>query len=228
VSAVATLEQAFLSTGNIKSLTQPPHWDRLGALLARVGRVRGYGDFVHYHLLARGSLDVVIESDVNILDIAALAVIVREAGGKFTDLDNREVGLTTTSVLATNGLLHVALLEDCELVMRIEVIGRLIQQEDSRVLRQQRRHRHTALLTPGERVGAAQRKDLHVHSTQRCARDLLVLRAFPLPQRKVWMAPDQHRFEGGADEGVLEILRQQAEPEGEYAPAQLGHRYPIE
>jgi histidinol-phosphatase len=73
--------------------------------------VRGYGDFVHYHLLARGSLDVVIESDVNILDIAALAVIVREAGGKFTDLDNREVGLTTTSVLATNGLLHVALLE---------------------------------------------------------------------------------------------------------------------
>ena len=111
VSAVATLEQAFLSTGNIKSLTQPPHWDRLGALLACVGRVRGYGDFVHYHLLARGSLDVVIESDVNILDIAALAVIVREAGGKFTDFENREVGLTTTSVLATNGLLHVALLE---------------------------------------------------------------------------------------------------------------------
>jgi len=31
---------------------------------------RGYGDFVHYHLLARGALDVVIESDVNILDIA--------------------------------------------------------------------------------------------------------------------------------------------------------------
>ena len=111
VSAVATLQQAFLSTGNIKSLTQSPQWARLGALLARVGRVRGYGDFVHYHLLARGSLDVVIESDVNIHDIAALAVIVREAGGKFTDLDNREVGLTTTSVLATNGLLHVALLE---------------------------------------------------------------------------------------------------------------------
>jgi histidinol-phosphatase len=52
-----------------------------------------------------------MESDVNILDIAALAVIVREAGGKFTDLDNREVGLATTSVLASNGLLQVALLE---------------------------------------------------------------------------------------------------------------------
>ena len=42
---------------------------------SRISRIRGYGDFVHYHLLARGSLDVVIESDVNILDIAALTVI---------------------------------------------------------------------------------------------------------------------------------------------------------
>jgi len=110
VSAVATLEQSFISTGNLKSVTQPPHWGRLGALFARVARVRGYGDFVHYHLLARGSLDVVIESDVNILDIAALTVIVREAGGRFTDLDNREIGLATTSVLATNGVLHAEVL----------------------------------------------------------------------------------------------------------------------
>ena len=70
---------------------QEPHprrrsWQRLGALIRTASRIRGYGDFVHYHLLARGALDVVIESDVNILDIAALAVIVREAGGMFTDL----------------------------------------------------------------------------------------------------------------------------------------------
>jgi len=110
VSAVATLEEAFLSTGNIKSLTQPPHWARLGGLCGRVGRVRGYGDFVHYHLLARGSLDVVIESDVNILDIAALVVLVREAGGTFTDLAGAPVGLGTTSVLASNDLLHAAVL----------------------------------------------------------------------------------------------------------------------
>ena len=67
-------------------------WSRFGALIGRVSRVRGYGDFVHYHLLARGALDVVIESDVNILDIAALTVIVREAGGVFTDLAGRRVG----------------------------------------------------------------------------------------------------------------------------------------
>jgi len=48
----------------------------------------------------------VIESDVNILDIAALTVIVREAGGTFTDLSGKPVGLATRSVLATNGQLH--------------------------------------------------------------------------------------------------------------------------
>ena len=111
VSSVAQLKDAFVSTGNLRSLTQPQRWQRLGELARTVRRVRGYGDFVHYHLLARGALDVVIESDVNILDIAALTVIVREAGGTLTDLDGAPVGLKTTSVLASNGVLHEPVLE---------------------------------------------------------------------------------------------------------------------
>ena len=111
VSATRTLADAIVSTGNLKSLAASSAWTRFGALVGQVNRVRGYGDFVHYHLLARGALDVVIESDVNILDIAALAVIVREAGGRFTDLGGGDVGLGTTTVLATNGLLHDAVLE---------------------------------------------------------------------------------------------------------------------
>jgi histidinol-phosphatase len=106
VSGVARLEEAFLSTGNLKSLARSAGWQRLGELLARAACTRGYGDFVHYHLLARGGVDVVIESDVNILDIAALAVLVREAGGTFTDLAGAPVGLATRSVLATNAALH--------------------------------------------------------------------------------------------------------------------------
>jgi histidinol-phosphatase len=78
--------------------------------VTQVNRIRGYGDFVHYHLLARGALDAVIESDVNILDIAALTVLVEEAGGTFTDLEGAPVGLSTTSVLATNGPLHAPIL----------------------------------------------------------------------------------------------------------------------
>jgi histidinol-phosphatase len=110
VSDVSTLADAFVSMGNLKTLAGSVRWGRVGSLIGKVSRVRGYGDFVHYHLLARGSLDVVIESDVNILDIAALSVIVREAGGTFTDLAGAAVGLDTGSVLATNGPLHAAVL----------------------------------------------------------------------------------------------------------------------
>ena len=111
VSPVTRLRDASVSTGNLLSLTRPPYWERLGELIGRTDRIRGYGDFVHYHLLARGSLDVVIESDVNILDIAAVTVIVREAGGTFTDIHGAPVGLATESVLATNGALHQPVLE---------------------------------------------------------------------------------------------------------------------
>ena len=106
VSAVAALDRAILSTGNLKTLAAGPGWSRFGRLVGEVDRLRGYGDFVHYHLLARGALDAVLESDVNILDIAALSVIVEEAGGRFTDLDGAPLSLDTTTVLATNGLLH--------------------------------------------------------------------------------------------------------------------------
>jgi len=111
VSQTAELSATIVSTGNLKTLACSAQWARFGELIPRISRIRGYGDFVHYHLLARGSLDVVIESDVNILDIAALTVIVREAGGTFTDLDGGDVGLGTTSVLATNGKLHAPISE---------------------------------------------------------------------------------------------------------------------
>jgi histidinol-phosphatase len=111
VSQTAELADASLSTGNLKTLARSPQWAKFGELVTRVNRVRGYGDFAHYHLLARGSLDAVIESDVNILDIAALTVIVREAGGTFTDLQGADVGLATTSVLATNGKLQATIAE---------------------------------------------------------------------------------------------------------------------
>lgn len=107
VAATSAVAQAAVSLGNMRTLAgHAPRWRALGDLLCEADRMRGYGDFCHYHLLARGSLDVVIESDVNILDIAALAVIVREAGGVFTDLAGGEPVLGTTSVLAAVPALH--------------------------------------------------------------------------------------------------------------------------
>jgi histidinol-phosphatase len=110
VSRVSTIEAAALSSGNLKSLATGTSWARYGALIAQVGRIRGYGDFLHYHLLAAGKIDAVIETDVNILDIAACAAIVTEAGGRFTDLSGAPITLNSTSVLASNGHLHAPLL----------------------------------------------------------------------------------------------------------------------
>lgn len=111
VSEIDTLEACAVSGGNLKTLALGPQWAKYGALIARAHRIRGYGDFLHYHLLAAGKIDVVIESDVNILDIAALTVIVQAAGGTFTQLDGKSINLDTTTVLASNAKLHSATLE---------------------------------------------------------------------------------------------------------------------
>ena len=109
ISNVDSIDQASISTGNIQSLAAGKRWTALGRILADTNRTRGYGDYYHYHRLAAGQLDAVIESDVNILDIAALYVIVTEAGGMFTDLDGQAPNLDTGSVLAATPALHAAL-----------------------------------------------------------------------------------------------------------------------
>ena len=114
VSDRTDLAQAAVSTGNLQTMAGSAQWARLGNILARVNRTRGYGDYYHYHRLAAGQLDAVIESDVNILDIAALVVIVREAGGVFTDLAGGEPDLATTNVLAAAPGLHGTLLDMLE------------------------------------------------------------------------------------------------------------------
>jgi histidinol-phosphatase len=110
VSDIHDSRCAAVSTGNLKSLAGTAGWQALGDIVERADRIRGYGDFYHYHLLAGGKIDAVIESDVNILDIAALAVIVMEAGGVLTDLNGARVNLETRSVLAANPTLHASYL----------------------------------------------------------------------------------------------------------------------
>ncbi len=100
-----------VSTGNIRSLIDKK-WNKLGDLLKKFSKIRGYGDFYHYHLLAAGKLDLVIESDVNILDVAALSVIVQEAGGVVTSLQGDALDLSSTDIVAGTPETH-------ELALRI-------------------------------------------------------------------------------------------------------------
>jgi histidinol-phosphatase len=105
VSGVATLADASFS---FSSLSGWAECGRLGGLLAlgeRVWRTRGYGDFYNYALLAEGALDITAEPEVSLWDLAPLALLVEEAGGRFTDLAGRR-GPAGGSALGSNGLLH--------------------------------------------------------------------------------------------------------------------------
>jgi histidinol-phosphatase len=110
VSDIVDPDRAAVSVGNLKSLAGSDGWPSLGEIVERADRIRGYGDFYHYHLLAAGKIEAVIESDVNILDIAALSIIVTEAGGVFTNLNGKRPDLGIRSVLAANPSLHATYL----------------------------------------------------------------------------------------------------------------------
>jgi len=106
VSKTSKIESSTISTGNLKSLALSEKWSNFGKIVSCIDRIRGYGDFYHYHLLATGKIDAVIESDVNILDVAALSIIISESGGVFTDLNGKKPDLNIKSILAANPILH--------------------------------------------------------------------------------------------------------------------------
>lgn len=110
VSGIDDLADASLSYNSLKGWDQYGRLDQLVALSRAVDRTRAYGDLWSYMLLAEGAIDIAGEFDVKPWDIAALVPIVREAGGRITDVDGGENALDTLSVIATNGHLHDAVL----------------------------------------------------------------------------------------------------------------------
>lgn len=105
VSKVGKIADASISYNSLQLWQRSGYLQALLALSESVWRTRAYGDFWSYMLLAEGAIDVVAEHDLKIYDIAALVPIVEQAGGRFTDLVG-ELTETSSSVLATNGLLH--------------------------------------------------------------------------------------------------------------------------
>jgi histidinol-phosphatase len=105
VSAVANLAEVHLAYSDVGSFYEYGHGDALVDLCGRVWRARGLGDFWMHMLVAEGGFDVAVEPIVSLWDLAAVQVIVEEAGGRFTSLDGvaRADG---GSACSTNGLLH--------------------------------------------------------------------------------------------------------------------------
>ncbi|SEH89484.1 inositol-phosphate phosphatase [Mycolicibacterium rutilum] len=109
VSKVDDLGSASLAFSSLSGWAQRGIRDRFVALTDEVWRVRGYGDFYNYCLVAEGAVDIALEPEVSTWDLAPLDVLVREAGGRFTNLAG-EPGPHGGSAVATNGLLHEAVL----------------------------------------------------------------------------------------------------------------------
>jgi histidinol-phosphatase len=110
VSAVRRLADASFCYSDLMGWEQN---GRLGAvldLMRGTWRNRAYGDFYGYMLVAEGAVDIMVEPELSLWDLAALVPIVAEAGGTFTDLDGRP-GPAGGSAVATNGKLHADLLE---------------------------------------------------------------------------------------------------------------------
>ncbi|GAA4541301.1 histidinol-phosphatase [Amycolatopsis samaneae] len=109
VSAVSSLEDAYVSTTDLGSWTEHHSRERYLAFVDACWESRAFGDFWQHCLVAEGALDVAAECIVNPWDVAAAQIIVTEAGGRFTDLGG-QARYDGGSALSTNGLVHDAAL----------------------------------------------------------------------------------------------------------------------
>jgi len=105
VSHTSDLGKAEVAFGDFSYFRSPRLGHVIEALTTRTARQRGYGDFWQHCLVAAGSTDVALEAEVKLWDLAAVKIIVEQAGGRFTDLQGH-VTASGGSALSSNGLLH--------------------------------------------------------------------------------------------------------------------------
>ncbi|GIH81202.1 inositol monophosphatase family protein [Planobispora longispora] len=109
VSAVAALDDAHISFAALS------RWEDRGSLPGLVELSRrtrftfGSGGFWAQMLVAEGRLDACLDPWGEVWDLAAVQLIVEEAGGRLTDLSGRAHAAGGCAVV-TNGLLHDTLL----------------------------------------------------------------------------------------------------------------------
>jgi len=109
VSDVRRLEDASFSYSSLSGWEDRDRLEDVLSLMRRCWRTRAYGDFWSYMLVAEGAVDIAAEPELEVYDMAALDVIVREAGGSFTSLDG-SAGPWGGNAVATNAHLHDAAL----------------------------------------------------------------------------------------------------------------------
>ncbi len=109
VSGVRRLADASFAYSSLNGWADTGRLEPIVSLSLQAWRSRAYGDFYGYMLLAEGAVDVMVEPELSLWDVAALIPIITAAGGTITDLTGRPPG-DKTSAIATNGALHETIL----------------------------------------------------------------------------------------------------------------------
>jgi histidinol-phosphatase len=109
VSQCRTLRDSLVLFGGIDVFRQAGRWRGFERLVQESGRQRGFGDYFGHTFVARGQAEAMVELDLQPWDMAAIKILIEEAGGRFTDF-----GGTATiyggNAIASNGLVHDELL----------------------------------------------------------------------------------------------------------------------
>ncbi|PIE99253.1 MAG: histidinol phosphatase, partial [Propionibacterium sp.] len=110
VSKVNSIENASLSYSSIDNWVTSQRGQQFVDLMRSCWRTRAFGDFWSYMLVAEGAVDFACEPELALYDMAALDIIVREAGGQFSNLDG-EPGPFGPGALASNKILHKTVID---------------------------------------------------------------------------------------------------------------------
>lgn len=110
VSRIERLNESVMFYSSLSWFVKAGRANQFLQLVARTQRQRGFGDYYGHLLVAQGAGEFMVEHGVHAWDVAALKVIVEEAGGRFTDWNGNPT-IHTPDCLASNGLMHDAVLE---------------------------------------------------------------------------------------------------------------------
>lgn len=110
VSAIGELSHAHLFHGDLSGRVEGKLPPSLPSLLRQVERTRGFGDFYQHMLVAEGSGEIAVDSKMQPWDIAAVKIIVEEAGGRSTSFGGEDA-INVSNLVSTNGRLHDAVLD---------------------------------------------------------------------------------------------------------------------
>jgi len=110
VSSIDSLSAGTVVFGGLDIFRKAGRWRAFERLVQASGRQRGFGDYFGHTFIARGQAEAMVELDLKPWDLAAVKIVIEEAGGRFTDLTGAAT-IYGGNAIASNGLVHDEILE---------------------------------------------------------------------------------------------------------------------